>query len=210
MIPKLEKPVLVLNKNWTVIGTTPLYKAINLLLTTDKEGKKKAHIIDEEYVPRTWEQWSEIRPKNDDDSIRTPNSVFKIPEIIKLSKYGKMPRESVIFSRHNIFRRDDYKCQYCGVRPGSEELTIDHIIPKCKGGKTTWENCVLACTRCNSIKGDFELEKVKNSKFPRGMKLLREPFKPKVKDFKMVIMYESWKAFLDGMYWNCELENDNS
>jgi 5-methylcytosine-specific restriction endonuclease McrA len=93
--------------------------------------------------------------------------------------------------------------------PGSEELTIDHIIPKALGGKTTWENCVLACVECNSVKGSFFMEQVKNKKFPHGMKLLKKPFRPKLKDFKMAMIYESWKNWLSESYWNVELENDN-
>lgn len=209
MLAKLEKPVLVLNKNWTVIGTSPLYKALNLLFTTDNTGKPKAVIIDEACTPHTWEEWSKLQVEEGQDAIYTIKNAFRIPEVIKLNRYDRLPRQIVVFSRLNIFRRDEYRCQYCGVRPGSEELTIDHIVPKCKGGKTTWTNCVLSCVECNSIKGDKASDEVVHSKFPRGMKLAKMPIQPKLKDMKLPLIYQSWKQWLDDAYWNIELENQN-
>lgn len=209
MLQKLERPVLILNKNWTVIGTAPLYKTINLLVSRNKDGTYKAHVIDESCVPHTWEEWSAFRPLKDDDKISTPTKSFKIPEVVKLNKYDKLPRENILFSRANIFRRDEHKCQYCGIRPGDKELTIDHVVPKAKGGKTTWENCVLACVECNSIKGSHSLHQIKNSKFPNGMSLRKKPVKPRVKDFKLPLIYTSWKQWLNDSYWNVELENEN-
>lgn len=209
MLAKLEKPVLVLNKNWTVIGTSPLYKTLNLLFSTDRDGRPKAVIIDEGCVPHTWEEWSKLKVVEGQEAINTVRFSFRVPEVVKLNKYDRLPRQTVVFSRLNIFKRDEYRCQYCGVRPGSEELTIDHILPKCKGGKTTWTNCVLSCVGCNSIKGDKACEEVVNSKFPKGMKLLKQPIHPKLKDIKLPLIYQSWKQWLSDVYWNVELENQN-
>ena len=207
MITKLTKPVLVLNKNWLAIGTSPVYKIVNLMLAAGNTAK--AQVIDESCVPYTWDEWSQIKPDNDENAILTISTKFKIPEVVRLVKYDKYPKQLIVFSRHNIFKRDDYRCQYCGKKPGSEELTIDHVIPKAIGGKTTWENCVLSCVECNSIKGSFLLNEVRNRKFPRGMKLLKNPVKPKFKDFKFHMYYDSWKQWLDVSYWNVELENEN-
>lgn len=209
MLSKLERPVLILNKNWTPIGTAPLHRTINLLLTRTKDNVYKALVIDESCTPHTWDEWSKINPVNADDAIFTVQRSFKIPEVIKLNRYDKLPKETVIFSRHNIFRRDENKCQYCGEKPGSEELTIDHVIPKFLGGKTTWENCVLACVSCNSIKANSLPENVRHKKFPYGMKLIKKPFRPKLKDFKVPIIYKSWRQWLSDAYWNVELENEN-
>ena len=74
--------------------------------------------------------------------------------MITLTEYDRVPANAVTFSRRNIYKRDRYTCQYCGVQPGSEELTIDHVLPRSRGGTSTWENCVLACLECNKRKAD--------------------------------------------------------
>lgn len=206
MIEKLTKPVLVLNKSWTAIGTRSVKKALNMLENRQKDG---AVVIDENCMLYTWEEWSEVKPEGDDDCIKTVSRSIKIPQIIKLTKYDRFPRHSVVFSRANIFKRDKYTCQYCATQPGSEELTIDHVIPRSKGGLTTWENCVLSCITCNSIKGDRHAHEVRCGRFPHGMILAKKPIKPKFKDLHMNVYYESWKQWLDVSYWNVELENQN-
>ena len=88
-------------------------------------------------------------------------------------------------------------CQYCGVKPGSEELTIDHIVPRAQGGVTSWENCALACVKCNSFKAD---------RTPRqaGMKLATVPKKPRMQFFRTdnLKKVKSWEAFLGASYWD--------
>ncbi len=207
ILTKLTRPVLVLNKHWVAIGTSPVFKVMNLLQSGGKYNPK-AHVIDESCTPHTWEEWSVIKPERDEDSIFTVTSKFKIPQIIRLTKNERYPSQKVTFSRSNIFKRDGYKCQYCGIKPGSEELTIDHVQPRSKGGKTTWDNCVLSCIDCNSIKGDKLLNQIKHRKFPNGMKLLKIPVRPKAKDIKFHIYHNSWKQWIDTAYWSVELEND--
>lgn len=205
---KLYLPVLVLNKNWNVIGTTPLYRAINLLLSETKNKNKKADVVDSTSSPITWEDWSKIKPKDDEQSISSVSGTFKIPEIIKLNVYDKMKIFKVVFSRANIFKRDHYKCQYCGEKPGTQELTIDHVIPKSLGGKTTWENCVLCCVSCNSLKGSKLIHEISNKKFPNGMKLIKAPKIPNHGEIKFKVKYKSWLQWISAAYWNIELEND--
>src|ERR1044071_4929165 len=69
---------------------------------------------------------------------------LRVPEVVTLTEYDRLPNASVAFSRRNVFKRDHYTCQYCGVQPGAEELSIDHVIPRSQGGASTWENCVLS------------------------------------------------------------------
>jgi 5-methylcytosine-specific restriction endonuclease McrA len=97
------------------------------------------------------------------------NGRFRLPEVVKLVNYVPVPYTEVVFSRKNIYLRDNYTCQYCGKRGGN--LTIDHIIPKSRGGEDTWENMVVCCARCNHKKGNRTLEEA-------GMKLIGMPYRP--------------------------------
>lgn len=122
--------------------------------------------------------------------IRTVSREFKYPAVIRLNEYKSIPYKGVLLNRANIFRRDGHQCQYCG---SVKHLTIDHIIPKSKGGKTNWVNLITACNRCNVYKGDKTPEQV-------GFKLKNEPFRPTLSFF--IAEYaerhaEEWMPFLD-------------
>lgn len=201
-----QRKCLVLNKNWRPIAAISLEDAICKVYSSYEDGTPKARIIEpESYQTFTWEDWSKLKPAIDEDTIASANFVFRIPEIILLSRYEKMPKPKVHFSRRTLYKRDRNQCQYCGCRPGSEELTIEHVVPRCQGGKTTWENCVLACVPCNRRKADRTPQQA-------GMKLLKEPCRPKMHmlrfdDFKPI---KSWEAFIDLSFWNVELENENN
>jgi len=205
---KLYLPVLVLNKNWNPIGTTPLYRAINLLISCNKNKIKKAEVIDAYSIPFTWEEWSKTKPCSESKAIHSISGSFRIPEIIKLNDYEKLKTLKVIFSRANLFKRDQYKCQYCGEKPRTAELSIDHIIPKFLGGKTTWENCVICCVSCNTLKANKLIQNVTHDKFPSGMKLIKKPKVPNYNDIKFKVKYKSWLQWINTSYWNIELEND--
>lgn len=199
-----NKKVLVLNRGWSPIGVVSLERALIMLFSVYKDGEPKAKIIDptSDFQTFTWEDWSRLRPKNGEDSIRSTNVIFRVPEVILLSKYDKLPQHKIHFSRRTLYRRDTNQCQYCGCTPGTEELTIDHVMPRSRGGKTTWENCVLACVKCNSKKADRTPEEC-------GMKLRKSPKKPASPLFKGDIKIKSWQSFLGEAYWNCTLDNDN-
>ena len=103
--------------------------------------------------------------------LRSPSQVFKVPSIIKLKKYVKRPHhQRVAFNRKNVFRRDDNTCQYCNLRSG--DLTLDHVMPRSRGGDTSWENVVACCRKCNAKKRDRTPEEAK-------MQLRRKPYAPK-------------------------------
>jgi 5-methylcytosine-specific restriction endonuclease McrA len=110
----------------------------------------------------------------------------------------------VTFCRRNVFKRDHSTCQYCGVRPGNQELTIDHVIPRSLGGQTTWENCVLSCVACNARKANRTPERA-------GMKLRRTPFRPAWKPFyhTSTVRIASWSRFLSEAYWNVALDGSD-
>jgi 5-methylcytosine-specific restriction endonuclease McrA len=201
----LNEPVLVLNKSWTPINTIRLEEAITMLFKTEKDGEPKARIVDyPSYQTFTWEGWSELKPKLTDRFISSVNLQFKIPEVILLSKYDKLPKMTCHFSRRNLYKRDDYTCQYCGIKPGTKELTIDHVVPSSRGGKSSWKNCVLACVDCNS-------KKANRLPHEAHMKLRKEPKQPHVPLFRvdMTRRIESWEAFLGAAYWNVGIGDDD-
>ena len=106
-----------------------------------------------------------------DDSeltLRTVSSEFKMPSVIRLQKYIYVPYKGVLLSRQNVFKRDQYECQYCGSK---KDLTLDHVLPSSRGGKSSWGNLVTACKKCNSYKGDRTPEEAE-------MPLKNTPFKP--------------------------------
>ncbi len=141
-----SQKVLVLNADYRAFSVCNIYKAFLLLYL------EKAEIVSN----------SETR------TLRTVSKAFEVPTVIKLRKYVNMPYRNVMLSRQNIFKRDSNKCVYCNSK---KDLTLDHVIPKSRGGKTSWTNLVTACRKCNSRKGDFLPEEV-------NMELPYEPFKP--------------------------------
>ena len=148
---------------------------------------------------------------------------MKIPEVILLTNYDKLPNKSATFCRREIWKRDNYKCQYCGIKC-QDDLTLDHVIPRSLGGETSWVNCVLACSSCNSQKADrvpvgyeshgtlaVRLKGHKNWIGESPMQLAKEPVKPKFSLFKgrkPTNLKESWKHWLNKMYWEIPLIND--
>ena len=196
----LQRPTLVLNRRWTPIRTTPVQDAIGLV------AKGTAVIIEPESFEThdlaSWNDVSRARLRFGDLAIRSPRLVLVPPEVILLMTYDGQGGRAVVFSRKNLFKRDRYTCQYCGIQPGPEELTVDHVVPRSRGGVSSWENCVLACVECNKLKAD-------RSPAQAGLKLRRSPKKPTWKALVQVPARdrrESWDKFLSRAYWEIELE----
>ncbi|HMN47698.1 MAG TPA: HNH endonuclease [Ignavibacteriaceae bacterium] len=128
---------------------------------------------------------------NDDrKKLHSVDSTYPWPSIIRISKFIKVPYKKVVLTRKNILRRDGYKCAYCGR--SDLPLTVDHVIPKARGGDETWENLITACTVCNNKKGDRTPEEAR-------MKLFYKPFKPShIMFIKNVVgrLDERWKPYL--------------
>jgi 5-methylcytosine-specific restriction endonuclease McrA len=204
MVTLEQRKVLVLNKSWSPVNIVPLKEAIGMLFPENGETPR-ARIIDaaNDFMTFTWDDWSKIRPNEGEDVIRGIGRDFRIPEVILLTVYDKTAKRKVRFSRRAIYKRDNYQCMYCGGMPGTEELTIDHVLPRCLGGQTTWLNCVVACVKCNSRK---DAKTIKQA----GMKLLKEPTKPKFDLFAVErkVVPKSWTNFLSESYWSVELQND--
>lgn len=133
---------------------------------------------------------AELVSKTDGQFLRTVTQTFPKPAVIRILRYISVPYKGVELSRQNIFKRDGFSCQYCGT---NGNLTLDHLIPRSMGGKSTWNNLVTACKTCNARKGNNLPEEV-------GFSLTRKPFKPSfilfIRDFSGFIQDE-WKPFLD-------------
>ena len=132
---------------------------------------------------------AELVSSVDDKYINTVYRTFVYPSIVRLSLFVRVPFKKIILSRKNILRRDNHRCQYCG---STSALTIDHIIPKSRGGDDTWENLVVACIKCNNKKSDRTPEEAK-------MSLRTKPKKPShitfIKNF-VGRVDEEWKPYL--------------
>ena len=145
----LNRPTLVLNRNWQAVNVATVARALVLL------WNESARVVDpSDYQTYTWEDWSKLRPADDVRFIQAVRFRLRVPEVITLTDYDRLPAAAVTFSRRNIFKRDHYTCQYCGKQPGMEELTLDHVTPRAQGGASRWDNCVLACLECNKRKAD--------------------------------------------------------
>ncbi len=162
----LDLPTLVLNKHWTPVHVTAVRHALVLVFT------ERAHVVcPETFAPHSFSSWIERGILNGTPRIRGINFEIEAPEVIVLGNYDKVPPRGVVFNRRNLHRRDEETCQYCGARFAPERLTIDHVLPVSRGGKTRWENCVLACHRCNGRKANLTPREAR-------MKLLKRPTEP--------------------------------
>lgn len=211
----LTEPILVLNKNWQAINSTTARRALKSVCCN-----KAAILCPKTYVQHDIISWMDLSVPDDKPGIRTTDGRIAVPEII-VNKYDKFPRKKVVFNRRNLFMRDQFCCQYCGVRPPSDDWTIDHVVPKSQKGTTRFDNCVVACTKCNRHKADRTPEQA-------GMKLRRmemkngelqivfydRPSAPKwnpAYNMRRMRVPPSWAQFLTNlvseMYWTIELED---
>lgn len=146
-----------------------------------------------------------IQVKTYDDVVaRSGSGAFEVPAVVALKRYRK--RRKVAFTRYHLFLRDEFRCQYCGGRFSARELTFDHVVPRSRGGRTSWENIVACCSADNLRKGN---------KAPReaGMKLMRVPFEPSPHQLDAaarklpLAQAELHQTWLDFLYWDAEIEH---
>jgi hypothetical protein len=211
--------VLVLNRNWFPVNVIDALDAVH------KVFKGRAVCLDTETgATYDFDKWLD----NWDDAAKLAKleagrmagagrAFLVLPEVIVCTEYKGFGykvnmRHRPSFSRRNLFIRDRNTCQFCGKKFRTEELTMDHVVPKSKGGRVTWKNIVLACTTCNNKKGGRYLK-------DSGMRLIRQPFEPKAGDLvlgpverlKMRLgrnVPKTWEQFLGRLYWLTELEHD--
>jgi 5-methylcytosine-specific restriction endonuclease McrA len=202
----LDCNVLVLNKHYMAIRIIGARRAFSLLCRHLAEVVSCEKGSYSNYDFQSWCEVSELKrsfePENH-DWISTVNFYVAVPRIIRLLFYDRLPRTEVKFNRRNIFARDKNRCQYCGKKQPTSELSLDHVIPRSAGGKAVWSNIVCSCTGCNAKKGGRTPQQA-------GMTLVQKPAKPKHNPLVHIHLgherYQSWKQFLDNAYWSVELK----
>jgi len=202
----LNCSVLVLNKHYMAIRIVGARRAFSLLCRDLAEVVSFERGSYANYDFPSWCEVSQFRRQFEPDGqdwVATVNFDIAVPRIIRLLFYDRLPRSEVKFNRRNIFARDGNRCQYCGKRFHTSELSLDHVVPRSMGGGATWENIVCACMRCNVKKG---------GRTPRQahMVLIQKPTRPKRNPLVHFHLghdrYHSWKQFLDHAYWSVELK----
>jgi 5-methylcytosine-specific restriction endonuclease McrA len=193
-----DRRVLVLNRNWQAVGIIGVRRAFNLLF------REHARIISPECSgTATFDIWEWIDyslchpPVMETDGVRTVRLLLRIPDVVILSDFDRLPIREVRLSRETVFERDGHTCQYCGKKFHVDELSIDHVIPRERGGRNTWENLVTACKSCNA-------KKANRLPHEAGMRLQHKPRRPPRLPFAATTLYEQgmdpqWKSFLPSM-----------
>ena len=183
----LNTKVLVLNRSYLPINVTSVRRAVSLLY------RDVARAVDGEYRTFGFQDWLSVRAE--DDRIGLVSRAIRVPRVILLLGYDRLPQRHVRFSRANVYARDRGQCQYCGRRFSRAQLNLDHVVPRSRGGGSVWENVVCSCLDCNRRKG---------SKTPAeaNMRLVRRPYRPQwtpfVAEAYRVRRNESWLPFLAG------------
>jgi len=194
----IQSSVLALNRQYSPVHIISAKRAFCLLY------KGLAEVIAHEeggFQSYDFESWLEscllrlsLQLVDDDaDWIRAVNFDIQVPRVVRLLRYERLPRNTVKFNRRNIFLRDEYMCQYCGRKYSSHRLSLDHVLPKSRGGPTSWENIVCCCLDCNVRKGGRTPPEA-------GMRLVKAPRKPARNPVLFHHLhsrkYASWKPFL--------------
>jgi len=203
----LDSNVLVLNRHYAAVRVISARRAFCMLF------KGVAEIIsveDSQYSSYDFESWREVSEfraryeREHHEWVRCVRFELAVPRIVRLLFYDRLPRRAVKFNRRNIYARDRNRCQYCGGKFPTSELSLDHVVPRSQGGRTDWTNIVCCCVQCNVRKGGRTPQEA-------HMRLVAEPAVPRRSPVVTLRLtsekYASWKQFLDAAYWNVELRD---
>jgi len=206
----LTSRVLVLNKNYSPIAITTAMDAFTKLfndiaeVVTVEDGSYSSHDLS------SWSELSEMKAEFEelrdkyDEFANSPSITLVVPRVIRILTYDKVPPRRIRLTRRNVYARDNNTCQYCGDKFKTEDLNLDHVVPKAQGGTNTWENIVCSCIDCNSKKRDRTPKEA-------GMKLIKRPRVPKHNPTLRVHIgspkYASWKNFISEAYWTVEIKD---
>ncbi len=197
----LHASVLVLNRLYMAIHVVGVPRAFGLLY---RDRAEVIHLEEGRFANHDFGSWravSELRcdaKQPLEDWIQAVNFEIQVPRVIRLLRYDAMPRQKLHLNRRGVLARDEHRCQYCGDRFPLPQLSLDHVVPRSRGGQTTWENVVCACLRCNVRKGGHTPQEAR-------MLLVRPPVKPRRNPSLLLKLanpkYEVWKTWLNGADW---------
>ena len=194
----IQSNVLAVNRLFVAVHVISARRAFCLLW---KGLAEVIHIENESYMSYDFDGWREISELKTilderdelEDWIAAVNFDLQVPRVIRLLKYDRIPRNSVKFSRRNVFLRDENCCQYCDKRFSAHNLSLDHVMPRSRGGESTWDNVVCACLKCNVRKGGRTPQEA-------GMQLRRAPRRPHrnpvLSNQLHTKKYSCWRRFL--------------
>jgi 5-methylcytosine-specific restriction endonuclease McrA len=189
----LEKStVLILNRNWQAIHVKTPLQAFSMMASGAGTGLDIAE--DGNMTPVRWADWLKLPVRPCDTSIGTVQGPVRVPTIMVLARYSRVPRRRPGFNARAVWERDSGTCQYTGRKLKPNEGNIDHVVPRSRGGATSWKNCVLADRKVNSRKGNRLPHEV-------GLKLIRAPEEPKelpvTRLIRNVHRVPHWDMFLE-------------
>ena len=196
----LAASVLVLNRLYMAIHVVGVRRAFGLLF---RDIAEVIHLENGSFANYDFDSWRDVSELNadfkgpHDDWVRAVNFEIQVPRVIRLLSYDRLPRRSLRLNRPTVLARDQNRCQYCGRRFPSHQLSLDHVIPRSRGGRTTWDNVVCACLHCNVKKGGRTPKEA-------HMSLVRKPSRPARSPLLTLKLqnprYVTWKTWLDGAY----------
>ena len=205
----LESAVLVLNQGYSPIWTISVKRAILLIINGIAEAVFNEDDKYSSYDFKSWIELSEYKKifdMKEGDWVHSQKLSLIVPRVVRLIKFSRYPKRKVLLTRKNIFYRDGNTCGYCGKKFSDCNLNIDHIIPKSRGGKDTWDNLICSCLNCNTRKSDRTPAEAK-------MKLLKTPimpaFLPLVR-FRKEHIPDDWNNFLSECYWNATIGDEKN
>ena len=196
MAETFQYRILVLNRLWQPVNIVGVPRAFSLLT---QDHAQVINTDDEAYQMMNLDEWLEHSALTGEDapsgaSIQTVNFSIRVPKVLLLRRYDQLPAQEVKFTRDTVFERDDHRCQYCGDTFDTSDLNLDHVIPRDQGGKTSWENIVTSCIRCNSRKANRLPHQAQ-------MHLLRKPTRPKWRPFVSSLIGQeydpAWRHFIN-------------
>ena len=188
----LDQPTLVINRSWVPVHVTTVRRAITMVY------QDIARVVAGDTLSvHDFEQWVALATPAVTRWIRGAGYRIPAPEVVQLQVYDRVPAHEAPFTRKNLYQRDQHTCQYCGRRGNPDRMSIDHVQPRSRGGRTCWENCVLACVRCNARKADRTVHEA-------GLRLLRKPARPRWSPYLSLAGQDrlpSWRRFTPDDVW---------